>query len=102
MKTSSKACLTLAEALFACGAPGALAQEKKLPNIVILATGGTIAGGTVATTVEAVQGAVHDTGEALERAFYIPAHVRRHPWLMLGGALFVGYVVAILIGRPRR
>jgi L-asparaginase len=50
MKTSSKACLTLAAALFACGAPGALAQEKKLPNIVILATGGTIAGAAATGT----------------------------------------------------
>ena len=51
MKTSSKACLALAAALcVAVGAPGAGAQEKKLPNIVILATGGTIAGAAATGT----------------------------------------------------
>jgi len=50
MKTSSKAYLAVAAALFACGAPGALAQEKKLPNVVILATGGTIAGAAATGT----------------------------------------------------
>lgn len=47
MKASSKACLTLAAVLAAAGAPGAAAQQaaaKKLPNVVVLATGGTIAG----------------------------------------------------------
>jgi L-asparaginase len=44
---SSKASLVLAAALVAAAAPGAVAQEtagKKLPNVVVLATGGTIAG----------------------------------------------------------
>ncbi len=50
MKTSSKACLVLAAALCVGGAPGAWAQEKKLPNIVILATGGTIAGAAATGT----------------------------------------------------
>src|SRR5690242_12618825 len=36
------------------------------------------------TTLHAMQGAVHSTGEAMGRAFDMPAHVRRHPWLMLG------------------
>ena len=52
MKTSSKACLALAAALIA-GAPSAAAQEKKLPNIVILATGGTIAGAAATGTQSA-------------------------------------------------
>ena len=50
MQTSSKACLTLAAALFAAAAPGVGAQEKKLPNVVILATGGTIAGAAATGT----------------------------------------------------
>jgi len=50
MRTSSKACLTLAAALFAAGGPEDGAQEKKLPNIVILATGGTIAGAAATGT----------------------------------------------------
>jgi L-asparaginase len=50
MRTSSKTCLALATALLAAGAPGAGAQEKKLPNVVILATGGTIAGAAATGT----------------------------------------------------
>jgi L-asparaginase len=47
MKASSKACFSLAAVLAAAGGPCAVAQEtagKKLPNVVVLATGGTIAG----------------------------------------------------------
>ena len=47
---------------------------------------------TVETTVHAVQGAVHDSTEAMGRALDLPAHVRRHPWFMLGGALLLGVV----------
>ena len=50
MQTSSKACLALAAALVAGAAPGVGAQEKKLPNVVILATGGTIAGAAATGT----------------------------------------------------
>ena len=50
MQTSSKACLALAAALVAGAAPGLGAQEKKLPNVVILATGGTIAGAAATGT----------------------------------------------------
>jgi L-asparaginase len=50
MRTSSKACLVLAGALVAAGGPWAVAQEKKLPNVVILATGGTIAGAAATGT----------------------------------------------------
>jgi hypothetical protein len=57
---------------------------------------------TVATTVQAMQGAVHDTGKAIGWAFDVPAHVRRHPWLLVGGALFLGVVVGSLVGRARR
>ena len=46
MQASSKACLALAAVLVAAAGSGAVAQEagKKLPNVVVLATGGTIAG----------------------------------------------------------
>jgi L-asparaginase len=46
MQASAKACLALAAVLVAAGGAGAVAQEagKKLPNVVVLATGGTIAG----------------------------------------------------------
>ncbi len=57
---------------------------------------------TVERTVQAVPGAVHDTTAALGRAFDLPAHVRRHPWLVMGGALLLGVVVGQLVGRWRR
>ena len=47
MKTSSKACLAVAALLFAAG-PDAGAQAK--PKVVILATGGTIAGAAATGT----------------------------------------------------
>ena len=52
--------------------------------------------------VQAVQGAVKDSGQALGRAFDFAAHVRRHPWLMVGGAVLAGVVVGRLAGRRRR
>ena len=94
MKTSSKACLALAAVLFAAGGPGAVAQDKKLPNIVILATGGTIAGAAAtgtqsgytsgAVTIDAMltgrarhQGAGQRQGGAdLQRR--LPGHELRH------------------------
>jgi ElaB/YqjD/DUF883 family membrane-anchored ribosome-binding protein len=57
---------------------------------------------TVETSVQAVQGAVHGTTEAMGRAFDFPAHVRRHPWLMVSGALLLGVVAGHLVGRTRR
>src|SRR5688572_2361484 len=50
MRTSSKACLALAASILVATGPSAGAQEKKLPNIVILATGGTIAGAAATGT----------------------------------------------------
>ena len=49
MKTSSKVCLALAVLLAAASGQSAAAQGKK-PNIVILATGGTIAGAAATGT----------------------------------------------------
>jgi ElaB/YqjD/DUF883 family membrane-anchored ribosome-binding protein len=47
---------------------------------------------------DAVQGTVASFGHALD----IRDHVRQHPWLMLGGAVFVGYVIGNLVYRPQR
>jgi len=54
------------------------------------------------TTLHAMQGAVHDTGKAMGRAFDFPAHVRRHPWLMVGGAMLVGAATGYLLRRVCR
>src|SRR5687767_10084304 len=53
MQTSSKTCLAVAVALLAASGPALEAQVnagKKLPNVVILATGGTIAGAAASGT----------------------------------------------------
>jgi hypothetical protein len=54
------------------------------------------------TTMHAMQGAAHSTGEAMGRAFDFPAHVRRHPWLMMGGAMLLGVAAGYLARRVRR
>ena len=50
MKTSTQARLALALLLAVAGSQAAFAAEKKKPNIVILATGGTIAGAAATGT----------------------------------------------------
>jgi ElaB/YqjD/DUF883 family membrane-anchored ribosome-binding protein len=54
------------------------------------------------TTVHAVEGAAHSTSKAMGWAFDLPAHVRRNPWAMMGGAMFLGLAAGYLIGRLRR
>ncbi len=46
--------------------------------------------GTVESMTGAVETAVHSVGEA----FDLHKHMDRHPWLVLGGAAFLGYVMA--------
>jgi ElaB/YqjD/DUF883 family membrane-anchored ribosome-binding protein len=57
--------------------------------------------GMVGVTAQAMQSAVHDTTGAVGRALDVPAHVRRHPWLMVGGALLLGIMVGALMSRGR-
>ncbi len=58
--------------------------------------------GAAETTVHAVQGAARRTGKAMGWAFDVPAHVRRNPWAMVGGAMLLGVAVGYLVGRLRR
>jgi ElaB/YqjD/DUF883 family membrane-anchored ribosome-binding protein len=53
--------------------------------------------GTVETVTEAVSGAA----TAVQSALDIPAHVRRHPWISLGGAFVVGVMSARLLHPSR-
>jgi ElaB/YqjD/DUF883 family membrane-anchored ribosome-binding protein len=57
---------------------------------------------TVGKASDAVGGAVRGGVASLARAFDLRRQVRRHPWLMLGGAAFAGYVAGKLILRARR
>jgi hypothetical protein len=56
----------------------------------------------VETSAHAVQEAVGDTTRAVGRGLDVSAHVRRHPRLMVGGALLLGVLVGTLAGRGRR
>ena len=56
---------------------------------------------TVETTVREVRVAVRETAAAVEGAFDLAEHVRRHPWLALGGAVLLGLAVGKLVGRLR-
>jgi ElaB/YqjD/DUF883 family membrane-anchored ribosome-binding protein len=49
-------------------------------------------------TVEAVKETVEETVEEVRETFNLSRHVRRHPWLMVGGAVAVGYVAGRYLG----
>jgi ElaB/YqjD/DUF883 family membrane-anchored ribosome-binding protein len=49
-------------------------------------------------TVDTVKGAAHDAVASVKDAF----DVWRHPWLLLGGAAILGFVVGTLTRRNRR
>jgi ElaB/YqjD/DUF883 family membrane-anchored ribosome-binding protein len=53
--------------------------------------------GTVETVTEAVSGAT----EAVQSALDFPGHVRRHPWISLGGAFVVGVLTGRLLHSSR-
>jgi ElaB/YqjD/DUF883 family membrane-anchored ribosome-binding protein len=55
---------------------------------------------TVQHTVGAVKETVADTVESVKSFFDIPYQVDRHPWLMLGGSVLMGYLGGRLL--PRR
>lgn len=63
--------------------------------------------GSVQHTVEAVSDTVGSTVQTVKRSlrdfFDVPGHVRRHPWLALGGSVLVGYLGGrLLLPRPER
>lgn len=57
---------------------------------------------TVQTTARAVQGVIRDTTEAAGWILNVPAHVRSHPWLAMGGAFLLGVALGRLSGRLGR
>jgi hypothetical protein len=56
---------------------------------------------TVHHTVEAVKGTVEGTVESVKSFFDIPRQVDRHPWLMMGGSVLLGFLGGRLL-LPRR
>jgi ElaB/YqjD/DUF883 family membrane-anchored ribosome-binding protein len=55
----------------------------------------------VADSAQSVRDVVQDTGRAIGRAFDLPAHVRRHPWATLGGAILLGVLAGLIVSRRR-
>lgn len=51
-----------------------------------------------ADTVETVKGTVRDTVESVKETFDLPRQVDRHPWLMVGGSVAVGFLCGRLVG----
>ena len=45
---------------------------------------------------ERVTGTVHDTAERLQPAAGLLEYVQQNPWLLLGGAILLGYVLGSL------
>jgi len=59
----------------------------------------------VKSTVDSVTEGVHDTVESVKETFDFREHIRRHPWLALGGALTAGVAGGYLLwpaSRPTR
>jgi ElaB/YqjD/DUF883 family membrane-anchored ribosome-binding protein len=50
-------------------------------------------------TVASVKDTVHDAVEGVKETFDLPRQVERHPWLMMGASVALGYVGGRLLGR---
>jgi len=57
--------------------------------------------GTVGDTVETVTDSVHSAVDSVKEFFNVPHQVERHPWLMMGGSVLLGYLGGRLL-TPRR
>jgi len=57
---------------------------------------------TVAETVDNVKETVEETVEAVKDTFDLQYHAERHPWALVGGAVFLGFVGGRLLRRPSR
>lgn len=50
-------------------------------------------------TVAEVKSTVNDTVDSVKSTFDLPHHVDRHPWLMVGGAIAVGFLASRILDR---
>jgi len=57
---------------------------------------------TVATVKEGVHDSMESVTEGVKESLDVRAHVRKNPWLMVGGAAAAGVVVGLLVFRSRR
>ena len=61
--------------------------------------------GAVQETVESVTGAVQDAMKSVSNAFDLGSQISRHPWLVLGGSVVLGYLAVDLLeesGKPSK
>jgi ElaB/YqjD/DUF883 family membrane-anchored ribosome-binding protein len=65
--------------------------ENKIVDSVDKATS------AVSDTVTSVKETMHEGVETVKDAVDVPAHVDRHPWLMLGGSVLCGYILGNLL-----
>jgi len=70
--------------------------ENKVMNSVQNATS------AVSETVASVKETMHDSVETVKDAVDVKAHVDRRPWLMFGGSIFAGYVLANLLAGGKK
>ena len=70
--------------------------EKKVMSSVEKATT------AVNETVTSVKETMHEGVETVKDAVDVPAHVERHPWLMLGGSVLCGYVLGTLLSGGKK
>jgi ElaB/YqjD/DUF883 family membrane-anchored ribosome-binding protein len=70
--------------------------ENKVMNSVQNATS------AVSETVASVKETMHEGVESVKDAVDVKAHVDRHPWLMIGGSIFAGYVLANMLSGGRK
>lgn len=61
----------------------------------------TSAADAVQETVESVKDTVHDTVESFGDALSLKHHAEKRPWLVAGGAVVTGYLVASYLLRPK-
>lgn len=56
----------------------------------------------VTDTVASVKETMHEGVESVKSAVDVPAHVDKHPWLMMGGAVLGGFMLGSLLFRSDR
>jgi len=79
----------------------------EVTNIVdeVKSTVESVTGGvqeTVETVKETLTEGVRDTVESIKQTLNVSDHIRRHPWLALGGAVAAGFAGSYLLGKPSR